>query len=275
MLKIINRFFHFILVYKANFFLFLFVITIASIGENLVPYVYKILVDNITQKKFDQLLLILVLFTVFKVVVNWLNALWRYLGDKAFFPAARDARIKIFRQIQDLDFAFHVNKNTGSLISAFKRGDGAYFNLFDEMATIYSILLSLGVVLFFFNRIDPMISFLMILVFAGNGFFSWFLIKNNIKKRAAFNKSEDDISGIITDNLLNYETVKFFAKEENEESRLTEEFKDWLKKLWGYANSFRLMDILIGTFSNIGTFFIFFIVIEKVKGGRWGSVILL
>lgn len=270
MAKIINRFFHFILVYKIKFWLFFFVLTIASIGENLVPYVYKILVDNITKGQFSRLFSILIFFTVFKVVVNWLNALWRYLGDKAFFPAARDARIRIFRQVQDLDFAFHVNKNTGSLISAFKRGDGAYFNIFDEMATVYSILISLLVVLFFFNRIDPAISLLMIIVFAGNGFFSWFLIKNNIKKRAAFNKTEDDISGIITDNLLNYETVKFFAKEEKEEKRLTEEFKDWLNKLFGYANSFRLMDILIGTISNIGTFFIFYIVIEKTKSGEVG-----
>lgn len=270
MLKIINRFFSFIWVYKFRFGIFLAVLTIASICENLVPYLYKILVDNISGGQFNRLFTILICFTVLKVLVNWLNALWRYLGDRAFFPAARDARISVFRQVQDLDFAFHANKNTGSLISAFKRGDGAYFNIFDEIATIYSILISLLVVLFFLSRVDPIISFLMIGIFIGNSLFSWLLIKNNIRKRAAFNKAEDDISGIITDNLLNYETVKYFAKEEKEERRLVEEFKGWLAKLWGYSNSFRLMDITIGTFSNIGIFLIFYIVIKKMKTGEIG-----
>lgn len=270
MLKIFKRFFGFILVYRAQFIFYVLILTIASIGQNIVPYFYKVLVDDITQGKFESLLTVLFIFAGLKILVNWLEALGRYLGDKVLFPASRDARLRIFRQVQDLDFAYHVNKNTGSLISAFKRGDGAYFNFFDELSTIYSILVSLVVVLFFFNKIDPYIALLMILVFIGNGIFSWFLIKNNIRKRAAFNQAEDEISGIITDNLLNYETVKFFAKEDKEEKRLKEEFKDWVKKLWGYANSFRLMDILIGTFSNLGTFLIFLIIINKVKKGEVG-----
>jgi ABC-type transport system involved in Fe-S cluster assembly fused permease/ATPase subunit len=51
-----------------------------------------------------------------------------YVGDIILFESASQARITIFKHVQDLDFAFHTEKSTGSLISAFKKGDGAYFN---------------------------------------------------------------------------------------------------------------------------------------------------
>jgi ATP-binding cassette subfamily B protein len=111
----------------------------------------------------------------------------------------------------------------------------------------------------------------MLFIFLGNTFISWRLISFNIKKRRAFNKAEDKISGIITDSLINYETVKFFAQEEREKNRLKEEFKDWLIRLWGYANSFRLMDITIGTFSNLGILAILWIVIRELVMGEIGA----
>lgn len=270
MWKIFKRFYQFIFVYKWLFILFIVTLTITAVLENLAPYAYKLLVESIPQKSYQALMAALLFFVGLKVLSNWFENIARWLGDKVLFPASRDARIKIFRQVQDLDFAFHVNKNTGSLISAFKRGDGAFFNFFDDMNTFFKIVVSLIVAVYFFIKIDPFIALLMIGIFIGNIIFSWFLIKINIKKRAIFNQAEDDISGIITDNLLNYETVKFFAKEEKEENRLKQNFISWLKALWGFANTFRLMDICIGTFSNIGIFIIYYVVVKKIIIGEIG-----
>ncbi len=107
----------------------------------------------------------------------------------------------------------------------------------------------------------------MLCVFLINFFIGWKLIQINIEKRKAFNKAEDNISGIITDNLLNYETVKFFAQEEKEEKRLKKEFKDWIDKLWRFANSFRAIDVTIGTLSNLGILGILWIVINRLQAG--------
>lgn len=270
MIKIFKRFYRFIFKYKWLFLLFVLTLTITAILENLTPYAYKLLVESIPQKSYQGLMAALLLFVGLKVFSNWLDALSRFLGDKVLFPASRDARIKIFRQVQDLDFAFHINKNTGSLISAFKRGDGAFFSFFDDLNAFFKIFVSLIVAVYFFSKITPVISILMIGIFFGNIIFSWFLIKRNIKQRSLFNQAEDDISGIITDNLLNYETVKFFAKEEKEEKRLRERFTGWIKALWGYANTFRLMDICIGTFSNLGIFIIYYVVVKKIIIGEIG-----
>lgn len=272
MIKILKTFYGFIWHYKKAFLIFIFVATIATIIENIGPYLYKLLVDAIPSKNYYLLLKIVIFFIGARIIGNLLSTLGWYLGDKVIIPAARDARIKIFRQVQDLDFAFHVNKNTGSLISAFKRGDDAFFSLFlDLNGDVFRVIIGLFVTLFFLNRLTPLFTYLMLGIFFVNFVTSWFLIRFNIGKRAAMNKAEDDVSGVITDNLINYETVKFFAKEKKEENRLRQEFAEWFKRVWAYANSFRLMDITIGTTSGLGLFLIFWIAIRKLTRGEMGT----
>ena len=269
MLKVFKRFYQFLFNYKKTFIAFFFVLLVAIVLTNLTPYIYKLLIDAISSKDYQLFLNLIFIFIAIKLGGGLLNVLSVYLGDRVLLPAARDARIAIFRYIQDLDFAFHVNKSTGALISVFKRGNGAFFDLFHHLNIhIFRIVISLLVTLFFFNRIAPSIALLMLFVFIGNVFVSWRLIEFNIKKRNIFNKSEDKISGIITDNLINYETVKFFAQEEKEEKRLRAEFNPWLEKLWVYANSFRLMDIVITILSNIGTLAVFWIAAQKLIAGQ-------
>jgi len=244
---------------------FVFILIISSVAESINPYIYKLLIDAIPSKDYQLLIKIVVLITGIRIGANLLKTLSYYLGDKALFPAARDARVKVFRKVQDLDFAFHVNKSTGSLISAFKRGDAAFFDLFHSLNhNISRTIIGLFVTLFFFTKITPLIAVLMLMVFIGNLFIGWQLIKFNMKKRKAFVQTEDKISGIIADNMINYETVKFFAQEQKEEKRLKQEFKDWMKKLWAYANSFRLMEITIATLSNLGLLVILWIVVRKL-----------
>jgi len=269
MIKTFKKFYQFLFRYRKAFLTFAFVLVIATILENLNPYIYKLLIDAIPSQNYLLLIKIVLLFVALKIAANLSNVLTHYLGDKILIPAARDARIAVFHRVQDLDFAFHVNKSTGSLISAFKRGDHSFFDLFHNLNLETSrIIISLFIVLFFFFSITPIIAFLMLLIFFVNTIIGWRLVKINVKKRLAFNEAEDRISGIITDNLINYETVKFFAQEEREENRLQGEFKDWKNKLWEYANSFRLMDIIIGTLSNLGILAIFWIAIGKLIAGE-------
>jgi len=243
---------------------FLVALFFASILENITPYFYKLFIETITKNNFNDVLKILVLLFITMEAANLIGALSFWLGDKVLIPAAVDARAAVFRRVQELDFAFHANKNTGSLISAFKRGDGAFFELYHNLHhNILSILINLGLVIFFFNQITFAIIFIILLIFLINSIVGWFLIKTNIKRRAEFNEAEDRVSGIITDNFLNYETVKFFAKEKREEERLIAELREWTIRLWRYANSFRFMDVATGSISNIGVFLVLAVVLQK------------
>ena len=265
MLKIFKRFYRFLFKYKWTFGAFLLLTVISTGLENIGPYFYKILIDNISGKNYQFLLKILALFVGARIVGNLLNSLTFYLGDKVVLPASKDARLLIFKQVQNLDFAFHVSKNTGSLISAFKRGDGAFWDIFESFHNdILRTLISLVIVLLFFSGVSPLILWLMVGLFAFNLSLSWFLVKINLKRRKVFNTVEDRLSGIITDNLINYETVKFFAQEEKEQRRLGDKFVQWSDRLWKYILSFRLMDIVVGTLSGLGMFLVLWVVIVKV-----------
>ena len=90
-----------------------------------------------------------------------------------------------------------------------------------------------------------------------------FLVANNVAKRKIFNHEEDAISGIITDNLINFETVKLFAKEKWENKRLTKSFIPWKRALWGYGNSFRLIDAVMGTLISLSIFLVLYLTINQ------------
>ena len=53
------------------------------------------------------------------------------------------------------------------------------------------------------------------------------------------------------DNLINYKTVKLFAKEKKEYLRLKDKFRFWFLDLWKFANSFRLIDLVVGVIGNL------------------------
>lgn len=272
MKKIFKRFYYFLFRYKGTFTVFLFVLLVGTILENIDPYFYKIFADSIPQKKYSQLITALLLFIAARIATNIFNTLSRFLGDKVLIPASRDVRTEVFCHIQDLDFAFHANKSTGSLISAFRRGDSAFYSLFDDIhQSILRIVISLGVAFYFFSRINLGIAGLLLLIFTVNTVLSLWLIKINMRKRNLFNKSEDEISGIIADNMINYETVKFFAQEEKEAKRLKSKFEEWFKRLWAYASTFRAMDLSVGTLANIGTLLVFIVVVRKLMAGGIGA----
>jgi len=203
---------------------------------------------------------ILLIYIGISVLALTIDVISGWLGDIVLLDAARDARQEIFKHVQSLDFSFHSNKSTGSLISAFKRGDGAFFDMYQTFHfNFLSIFVTTLVMVYFFTKINALIAITMVVSLIVTLIAIRLLIKNNVKKRNIFNDQEDNVSAIITDNMMNYETVKLFARERWEEKRLSNSFIDWTKTLWGYANSFRLIDIMVGGITSISIFLTFFL----------------
>ena len=123
------------------------------------------------------------------------------------------------------------------------------------------------VTLFFLFKASPDIGLSPLILAIVNGFLIWWLVKHNLQTRTDLNHAEDHVSGIIADSMINYETVKFFAGENKERRRLSAQFDDWTQKLWRFSNSFRLMDIAIGTTSGIAMLFMLWLAIQKLNHG--------
>lgn len=264
MLKVFRTFYSFMLKRKLLFVSFLFSVIFSNILSALNPYFFKKIVDNIPTLNFDNLLKILLLFIIVRISSIVIDIFAYWLGDMVSFNAGVETRIKIFKKVQDLDFAFHTHKSTGSLISAFKRGDSSLFSFHHDLHhKMLGVLTNFLVMCFFFYRLDLNIVLMVFASFLVTIIASKFLINHNVAKRKIFNNQEDNISGIITDNLINFETVKLFAKERWEENRLRNSFVLWMKSLWAYANTFRVIDATMGTIINTSIFVILYIAISK------------
>ncbi len=255
MYKTLRTFFRFITRKKLVYTLVVAGVVVTSGLQSFTPYIFKLFVDKIPSLNNENLIRILLLYIVVNVGALVTDVTSSYLGDVVLLDAARDARKEIFKHVQNLDFTFHSGKSTGSLISAFKRGDGAFFDMFQSIHfNFLGVLVTTVVMVYFFTKINILIAIVMVISLTLTLIATRFLIKNNVVKRNVFNKEEDNVSAIITDNMINYETVKLFAKEKWEEKRLANSFINWTKTLWGYANSFRMIDIAIGTITNLSIF---------------------
>jgi len=265
MLRVYRTYYSFLWRYKWRCLLFAAVLIIYSISRNIQPYFYKLFLDAIPRANYRHLLSLLYLFVGIRLVRLITDNLTAILGDWLTISAARDARLAVFKKIQDLDFAYHLSKSTGSLISAIKRGDNAFFDIHHNLnIQTTRVLIGFFLMIFLLRTVNPYIALIMVLTMVVNLFLAYFLIKHSINARRQYNHVEDDISDIIVDNLINFETVKLFAKEQVEHHRLASTFLVWVRKLWDYANSFRLIDVTIGVTGNFGLFLALFLGLRQL-----------
>lgn len=247
MYKILRTFYSFLFKKRAIAALFVFVVVVASITVNIQPYFYKLFVDAIPSLDYQRLLFILLIFTVVRIIRVFLNILSFYLGDVLTIDALANVRETVFTHIHNLDFAFHTNKSSGALISAMKRGDGAFWNI--HFAIHYRLIdvgVAFLVMVYFFRTLDARLLVVTIASLFLALLTTAVFVKANVRTRRRVNKEEDRISGVIVDNMINFETVKLFAKEIWEQLRLKKVDRDWKAAVWKYAWTFRGLDAAMG-----------------------------
>lgn len=260
MIKTFKTFFKFMSENRLEYGILIASVVIAAVLENITPYFYKLFVDAIPTLNYQTLFRILLYYIAVSVISLLFVEISFFIGDKITFVAARRVREFIFAKIQDLDLAFHAGKSTGSLISIFKRGDGAFFEFsFTVYHRILDTIVALSVMFFFFVNLDIKIAAVALVSIILTLIVTKFLIGLNVTRRKMFNDEEDNVSSIITDNLINYETVKLFAREKWEERRLSAAFVPWSKKLWNFVVTYRYIDVTLGTIFNLAIFAILLI----------------
>lgn len=187
MVKILKTFYAFLLKKWPTFIGFVLLVILSNIFFALNPVFYKKFVDTIPSLNESALFEILALYMLVRVLAVIFDMAAFWVGDVVSFHAGVDARIKIFKKVQDLDFAFHSQKSTGSLISAFKRGDGAFFSFFHDIHhKMLGVLINFSVMLYFFSSLDAYILLMVVGSLIATLAAAKFLIANNVNKRKFF-----------------------------------------------------------------------------------------
>jgi ABC-type multidrug transport system fused ATPase/permease subunit len=149
-----------------------------------------------------------------------------------------------------------------------KRGEGSFYDMSEILNNgLIRILGSLFMGALLLSTITPLLSGIVLATFLLNLIVAIFLVRYNMRAHIAWNEEEDRISGIITDNLINFDTVKLFAKEKWETQRLQDAFRIWLRKLWQYALTFRAIEITSTLFGTFTIYAIFYLSVTEVLNG--------
>jgi len=234
---------------------FVLIIVIAPIIDSLTPYFYKQFVDKIPTHDYDLLLKILLFYIGIRFMALLFSTSRFLVGDILGVDAVANTIATVFAHIHNLDFAFHSSKSSGSLISAIKRGEGAFWNLYFSIHyRIVDVSVRFFVLLYFFKNLNSFIFIMTIVTFVLAILIMLVFVKMNVERKRKVNELEDDISSVIVDNMINFETVKLFVKELWEQRRLSVIQVDWRKAVWKYVYTFRGLDVSMGTVINISIF---------------------
>lgn len=237
---------------KWSFFGSILFLTIAVTITTLIRFSISILAESIENNEFNVFQNVIILIVIGYLLNTFFNIISALLLDRYLINASKLIRQEVMKRLHNLDFKYHVNKNSGSLISAFKRGDSALFGLAGEINDgILRLLLQFIFLLITFATVDYKLMIVALIITIFNVVASYIVMKINLAARKEFVDEDDRLTGIIADNMVNFETVKYFAKEGFEQTRLRKALKPWVQKMWKYTYSFRYVDLVNGIFQAI------------------------
>ncbi|MBD3362518.1 ATP-binding cassette domain-containing protein [Candidatus Dojkabacteria bacterium] len=253
MFRVLKSIFRLIYKYRYVYLAALLLIVIASILTNIRPLIIREIVNEIENEIYTdgyKLFIILIFITFIQIIIRSIAI---YVSDIVLLKATKDLRVKVFEHLHKLDFAYHSDKSSGSLISLFKRGEGAFLSFYDHI-NLWALetILDFVFMTFIFFSLYPKLVIVSVLTFVINAVFMVFTVRLNVKKRKEVNNWEDKITGITVDNMVAFDTVKHFANERYEQSRLEKIIEKWRQSVMLYSQTFRVIDLSNGGIVTLG-----------------------
>lgn len=251
---ILKRFYGFVFRHKGYFILATSLVVIYSIISNLIPLALRNVVNAVQDNQFDAAVFAFILIVSLKAAELLMSNISAYVTDYVAILATTDARKDIFKKMHDLDFHYHANKSSGKLIGIFRRGESAFIQYYEEinhygLKSIFDFLF----LLIIFSQIYPKLLYFSAAIFVLNAIIMYFTVGYNIRERKIFNKVDDELTIITVDNMVAFDTVKYFAGEEREQKRLLNHLKKYIKSFMRYVTTFRVMDLGNGGILAVGS----------------------
>jgi ABC-type multidrug transport system fused ATPase/permease subunit len=253
--------------HKKGFFIYLFLLICACVIGNIEPFFYKAFIDYVTvasKINFQFLLYLVIGVGVVHFLGGILFEMTLYAFDNGFFvKTLQEFQLMVFSHLQELDFNFHQNKKSGSLISAMSKGQNAFDSyVANIMFNMASFVINLIFLLVTFSIINIKIMLVFLVTTVAYIIAARFLITDNIERRNHFNEIDDSLKAVIADNLVNYDTVKFYRQGEFEISRLEDKGTKWKKTLLYYVMSYRKIGIAFTIITSISLVFGLFLAVQ-------------
>lgn len=254
--------------------LVVFCIVVAQLLSAVTPYLYKLIVDKLTEfvgGTISQETLIqgLIFLIVLFFTVGFLRLVFH--GVRMFFinrleaDVIRQVAADFVRHVLNLSYHFHAHRKTGQLSKRFARGikaveefmDAFVFNLFPNILELLIIL----IVYFVFDWQSGLVLLAMITLFilVTVYFNNW-----QQKYRRIANEIEDQANRKAIDAFMNAEAVKYFAQEAYESKTFNKFNLKWKLAQIKFWDKYIIIEFIQGVILVLGALGIVIFSINRV-----------
>lgn len=266
---VFKRFYSFVFHHKKFFILAVSSVTLYSIVTNVAPIMLRDIVNAIQANNYQVAIRAFLIFIALKIFELFVQGLAQFFADRVAIASAADVRMAVFKHLHNLDFHYHTNKASGKLISIFKRGESAFFGYYDEINTWgLKNILDFVFLIFLLTRVYESLVYYFFGIFTLNAIIMYFTVRHNITEREKFNAIDDTTTMLTVDNMVAFDTVKYFSNEKYEQQRLSKVMKTWIKGFNDYVLTFRHIDIFNGGTLTLGFIGMLGITMLDLMNGR-------
>jgi ATP-binding cassette subfamily B protein len=235
--------------YRRRTLLALVLLVLAKMAAVSVPLVLKAIVDRFSSPgalavdvmpqgappDLRSVLLLPVFLLLGYALLRFANTLFTELRDLVFARVTKRTvsayAERTFGHLLSLNPRFHVQRNTGMLIRDVERGTlGIGFllgaGLFTVVPTLVEFLAVLAVMAVGYSLWFTLV---IIITFFAYAAYTTFMTQRREVSQRRVNEMDSNASGRMVDSLLNYETVKTYAREEFERRRYAGVLGEWVE----------------------------------------------
>lgn len=204
----------------------LLLVMVSAILTALGPVALKLLVDGFTRHSRGELsspLILVALYALTQWLVRVATEVRAFLYRRIQWRMFRTLSERLFAHLMHLPLRFHLDRHTGAVSETLTNGlEGLQLMLNQLVLTVLPLTAELATVLVVLARMAPP-PFLALFCGALGFYFSVFTYSANAVLQSARKASNARVeaSAVITDGLLNYETVKCFTAESLVQERVT------------------------------------------------------
>ncbi|WP_034177378.1 ABC transporter transmembrane domain-containing protein, partial [Burkholderia ambifaria] len=241
--------------YRARVFAAIVLLLFAKAAAVSVPLLLKDIVDGFGRAAGQPIALPVLLLFAYAVVRFAANAL-NEVRDMTFVQVTQHTvasfTVRTFGHLHRLGARFHSQRETGMVVRDLEKGTaGIGYLLGVAVFTVVPTAIEIGSVLVIvISKYGGGFTAIILVTFAVYAAYTTVFTRRRMRYQRRVNALEAESNSRVVDSLLNVDTVKYFAREDVERSRLERVLDDWREA--GVENQYALSTLHIGQSACIG-----------------------
>ncbi len=267
-MKVLRKLLPYLLAMRARVILATLFLIAAKLANVAVPIVLKEIVDSLDQ---TNVLLILPLGALFAYgLLRWASSLFNELRDAIFakvrYHAMHLIALGVFKHLHTLDLSFHLDRRIGGITRDIDRGTQSVSTLlsifvFNILPSFFEVCLVIGLLWINYDVFYAGISLATVVFYIG---LTLAITTWRMKYRYQMNDMQSEANTNAVDSLINYETVKYFNREQFEVNRYQQTMMRWEDVATKSFTSMTALNFVQGAVIAIGVTLILIMAAEGV-----------